>query len=173
MKSFRSPLRHFGFAILLAVAPSLASPTPLSAAVLANGACTTTATKYKVITELQQIFTTNYVNVKDATISFVQGGANASCVIVTFSASAATDWDVAMHIRAQLDGTTVCNPPDPSWVQTSFQNSYGPNACTMTYVCSNVAPGPHTIRMQFRKSGVIAERGVRVYERTLRVDYIK
>ena len=79
------------------------------------------------------------------TVSFVQGGAGPSCVIVTFSAQLFLD---TFHgtVRAVMDSEVVAEPAE---APLSVQNL---GTHTSVFMFPNVASGPHVIRMQVRKT---------------------
>jgi hypothetical protein len=70
-----------------------------------------------------------------------------------------------MYVRARLDGTTDCHPNDNIFASSSPTADHA-----MNYVCPNVAPGNHAIKIQFRSGS-----GPTVYmnRRTTLVHYVK
>jgi hypothetical protein len=91
------------------------------------------------------------VNIPEATISFVQGGTSASCVIVRFSAGICAPGG-GVYVRAFLDQTTAALPIDINYASNDacFQ------AHAFEFIFPSVAPGVHTVRMQYRSlSGTI------------------
>jgi hypothetical protein len=116
-----------------------------------NALCITTATRTKVSRTSQSTNLTTYVDVIDTQIGFHQGGTSASCVVVSFSAEATATTNQLMIVDPLLD-STPCQPGD-----TQFANSItspdGLAARAMNYVCPNVAPGNHTVKVRFKSSG--------------------
>jgi hypothetical protein len=119
-----------------------------------------------VSTTSQSTSSSTYVDVIDTRIRFTQGGSSKSCVIVSFSAQADTPGAV-MQVRAVLDGNIECLPTDNSFVGgTGALGTFTSRA--MNYVCENVAPGVHAVKMQFRSFGEGA-----LWKRTMIVQHVK
>jgi hypothetical protein len=144
----------------------LAALTPISAAPVASGTCATTATKYKVSKTLHQTASTSYVNVIDTNLAFVQGGGSASCAIVLFSSEASGVANERMQVRVLLDNLIVCQPDNSLFANNT--TDYVDR--TMSFVCADVAPGSHTIRMQFQS---VTGGTVALGFRTTLVHYVK
>jgi hypothetical protein len=180
MKSACGAANKRATATLAAVALSLAAVTIATTAAAQNGrapqaqpaapvfagSCVTTATKAKVSTLLQQAQSATYTDVAETKIAFTQGGASASCVIVSFSAEAAAAANTILVVQAVLDGTP-CQPAGVSFVQANANVA----ANAMNYVCANVAPGNHAVKMQFKSNS--AGYGVVLGPRTMIVHYAK
>jgi len=144
--------------------------------VAVTGNCATTASKYKTsFSAIDDTTSTTYQNIAESGIRFVQGGTKPGCVRVAFSAEARANTDPGqlddqvMYVRPFLDGDTLCQPnavafvaSDPDFTQLT--------AHAMTFVCTDVAPGSHTVRMQYLNFG---EGEVHIARRTLFVDYVK
>ena len=86
---------------------------------------------------------TTFRTLQEGSLTFTQGGTAPSCVIVHFSAQ--IDSDCLLTIRAFLDNTTAALPPEVEL--TSFLGDV--SARSFSFVFPNVAPGSHTLRMQF------------------------
>jgi hypothetical protein len=167
MKSVHFLCSKLAITTLAGAALSLAALTPITAAPIAAGSCVATAMKYKVSTTSQSTGSTtkDYVDVIDTRIDFTQGGNSNSCVIVSFSAQADTGGAV-MQVRALLDGSE-CLPTDNNFVGGTGAFGTFPSHA-MNYVCENVAPGNHRVKMQFRTQGEVA-----LWKRTIIVHFVK
>lgn len=129
----------------------LAVLTPFAASAATTGACSSPPkTKYIVSTLVDQTDSSTYVNIPEAQLGFVQGGATASCVIVRFSAEVFAAG--FLRLRAFLDGTTAAFPIE---VEFAVGDQVGPSARSFEFVFPKVAPGNHVLRMQYRSSGGI------------------
>jgi hypothetical protein len=91
---------------------------------------------------------TSFINIPETTISFTQGGAAASCVLVRFSASTfgANGIDV-IDVRAFLDNATAALPASIGVRGESDVTGY---PRSFEFVFPSVAPGSHVLRMQFK-----------------------
>jgi len=126
------------------------APTPaLAAATSVN--CNPAPTKLRAIVGDDVItFTssTTHVNLAQTRINFTQGGTGPSCVIVRFSAEAGAGPGPWLELRAVLDGVTVALPP-----AVRFGINEGSEvARSYDFIFPSVAPGMHTLQMQFRSS---------------------
>jgi hypothetical protein len=154
-------------ALLLAgMMPIAALGQQNEAAAPAASASTCTPTTLRYITSTTPISTrsTTPVNVRESTLTFVQGGTQASCVIVSFSAVSAVAQFEVMSVQAVLDNQ-ICNPGI-----SAFQSTPVFTARSMTFVCIVVQPGKHTVKMQFRSAN---RDPVFLDRRTLIVQYVK
>ena len=157
-------------ATLAGAALSVAAATPITAAPIAAGNCVATATKYKVSITEESTTSGNFVTVGDTVIDFNQGGSGKSCVIVSFSAAATAGVSETMIVRALLDGTTACLPAINVFVRGNA-TAIAPLADhAMNFVCPSVAPGSHTVKMQF---GTANGTKVTLLGRTMLVHYVK
>ena len=86
---------------------------------------------------------TTFVNLGQTRVIFTQ--ATAGCVIVRFSAEAGNTGAGVMLVRAILDGVDVALP---SQVSFAFNDNFG-TARSYEFIFPNVAPGSHSVRMQF------------------------
>jgi hypothetical protein len=150
----------FVIAQLIAAGLSLATPTPGAAAV--TGTCETTATRSRWTTTFDSTTSTSFVNMPEMATNITQGATD--CVIVAFFAQVATLANQAMHVRATIDGLS-CGPLDPKFVENGSEALTSSHA--MAFLCNGVAPGPHTIRIQYRSFGggqvIVQERMMLVH----------
>ena len=112
-----------------------------------------TATCKRLIEEViasdatDQTTATVWTNLTDGLVSYTTR--KAGCVIVTLS-GAVTAPNEFMFVRAWLDGKTICTPSD-NQNNAIFAADTGavqePRA--MTYVCTGVAAGSHSLQMQY------------------------
>src|SRR4051812_19650762 len=96
-----------GGLLLLVRSAALAAATPTA------GACKPTSVRYLAAADFIVSSTTSgtFVDVPQARVTFIQGGASASCVIVRFSAGTyATGVNEGIILRAYLDNTTAALP---------------------------------------------------------------
>jgi hypothetical protein len=143
--------RRFLVVILAAFVSCVAAWTTAAAAPVAAGACATTATRYKVQTVPQPTTSMAYVNVIDSRIDFIQGGARATCVIVLFSAEASAGANTALTLLPIIDGENSCEPSESVFL-TSGAGGIGTATHAVTFVCEDVAPGSHVVRLKFRSA---------------------
>ncbi len=170
MKSVRCAsnrrLRATLAAIGLCLAVVSAIPAAAPAAPVAAGACETTAAKVRASKTFQATNSTAYVNVIDTPIAFTQG--RTDCVIVSFSSEAYAAANTSMFVQAVLDGN-VCEPSDTVFVRSNATPSFNA-AHAMNFLCLDVAPGNHAVKMQFRSSSTA---GVELNFRTMIVHYAR
>lgn len=112
--------------------------------------CNGKQTKQAYVNHADQNGTTSttHVDIPGATVPFaVSSRGGRKCVSVVFTSMAWAPGGL-VYVRALLDGT----PGDP--VETQFEADSGAFAIShaMTFVFNAVAPGPHTIQMQFRSN---------------------
>jgi hypothetical protein len=136
-------------ALLFAAAPALALPDhhdlAQKPAAPISGTCTSGASAYSVSTDLQTTSSKSYKDVTGTTVSFTQG--TAGCAEVSFSAEAATVPGELLLTQVLLDGTP-CTPAGNIFASDSPSNDLADHA--MNYICSSVAAGAHTAKVQFR-----------------------
>jgi hypothetical protein len=111
--------------------------------------------KMKIVaSSLDQSFRTaeTFGNIPEATVTFTQGGTGPSCVLVQFSAGTFQLGGDSVMVRAYLNNTTAAVPAE---VQYSTDNgvAHASNASSYQFVFPSVAPGNHTLRMQYRSNG--------------------
>jgi hypothetical protein len=128
---------------------ALTPATALAAPV--GGTCSPTKLKYLASAlETASNSTTAFANIPEASVTFAQGGTKPSCVIVRFSARTHTDSSPANNvvvIRAFLDNTTAALPAEVGY---SGDDGTVFRAHSFEFIFPSVAPGVHTVRMQFR-----------------------
>jgi hypothetical protein len=139
----------------LAIAALLLAAVTMTTAVAAvSGACAPTKKKFKVSFETESTSSQTYVNVDETNISFTQGGSSPSCVIVFFSAEAnISGSDTTMVVRAEVDGESFSCEPTGAFFLRSGATSEPVHANAMNFVCPDVDPGAHVVRIQFRRDG--------------------
>ena len=143
----------FANAVLIAsLAFAVVFPAPAGATILAKGVCAPTATAYVVSDQYTATTSTTFKLVQETRVTFTQGGANPSCVIVLFTGSAMTASNEYMQVIAVIDGITECTPPG-SVNNTLIADSLLFEARTMNFVCPNVAPGTHFVVIRFKSGG--------------------
>lgn len=128
------------------VAPAQAAATAVN--------CTAPTKLRAIIAETGLTSFTNsqtFRNIPQTLVSFTQGGAVASCVIVRFSAEAgANGAGFIMEVRAILDGVTEALPISVRFGEgTEVARFY-------EFIFKQVAPGAHTLRMQFRSNNGVS-----------------
>jgi hypothetical protein len=149
---------------LIAAGLSFAALMPGAAAAQGVvGNCETTATKSKWTATFSSTMSTSFVNMPEMATNITQGATD--CVIVAFFAEVATAANEAMHVRATIDGLS-CGPLDPTFVENGSEALTSSHA--MAFLCNGVAPGPHTIRTQYRSFG---GGQVIVFQRMMLVHY--
>jgi len=136
-------------AMIFAAAPALALPDhhdlAQKPAAPISGTCASGASAYSVSTDLQTTSSKSYKDVTGTTVSFTQG--TAGCAEVSFSAEAATVPGELLLTQVLLDGTP-CAPAGNIFASDSPSNDLADHA--MNYICSSVAAGAHTAKVQFR-----------------------
>ena len=95
---------------------------------------------------------TSFVNVPNGGVSFTQGGTGSSCVIVTFTAEAFAGFSGLLQIRARLDNSSIAAPGIVQLSGDDDEDGDGDwaRAHAFTFIFPSVAPGAHTVHMQFR-----------------------
>ena len=111
-----------------------------------TGACSPTKTNYLATDSPGAVgSTTVFSDIAEGTLTFTQGGTSRSCVIVQFFADTQVQ-NNTIYVRPLLDGN-VGTPQEARYL--SVLNFEG-GARSMAFVYASVAPGKHTIRIQFR-----------------------
>jgi len=133
---------------------SLIAPAALLLAALAvpahatviSGDCKFKKTAYVESDSENASQATTYINVSDGAVSFNQGGRTAACIGVHFEAQSAGTGSASLLVRALLDGTPMF-PPEIYFA--------GHDIVTAAHGFSwygTVAPGSHTVQIQYRSS---------------------
>jgi hypothetical protein len=122
------------------------------------GVCKPTKTKFLASSAPESVITSaSFKNIPESAVAFIQGGNVASCVIVLFSAEGWSPVGNYLMVRAMLDGTTAALPDEIRFTGDD-PNLYRTH--TMSFIFPSVAPGTHTVRMQFRSTEAVrAELG--------------
>ena len=129
-----------------------------------SGGCAPSLVRYKTSDAAHSTKSANYVNAQGMTTTFSTTGSS-SCVIILFSAQAATDAADVMQVQAVVDAVT-CEPHDVFF--RGGATTYDANAAH--FVCVGIGPGAHTARIQFRD---LNGNGVLLAKRSMVVQYSK
>ena len=157
------------FLIAPALAALLSAVPPARAAPVAKGICEVNHAAIMVSKAGHSTTSKGYVDVIESTARFVQGGTKPGCIVVAFSAEAGAAANETMVVQPVLDGTTNCQPENNFFVLSGASITHSA-ARAMNYVCTDVAPGVHRLRMQFRSFG---GQTVTLSYRTLIVHHFK
>lgn len=116
-------------------------------------------------------FSTSFVNVPNAGVSFTQGGTGGGCVIVTFTAEAFTQSNGLMQVRARLDDAVTAAPgviqfsgDDDEDLDDRYARSHA-----FTFIFPSVGAGSHFVRMQYRTVDFFRE--VTIHKHTVVVQH--
>jgi hypothetical protein len=124
----------------------------------------------KVATGLLMSNSPDFVDVTEGTVRFLQGGTHPRCVVVTFTAEASAPVNHALMVRVLLDGQEFCHPADVFF--SRGEDSPGARAVrSMSFLCTDVAPGPHRVRLQYRSTSGAAT--VALQNRTVTVHHFR
>ena len=95
---------------------------------------------------------TTYVDVPDMSVTFTAGGTRSFCATATFSAWTFATGGALMYVQALMDGTVVAAPGEQQFSGDDDENANGEWARShaFTFVFPSVAPGAHTIKIQYR-----------------------
>lgn len=95
-----------------------------------------------------------FSDISSGNVTFTQGGDSAGCVIVTYSAESFAPYGRLLRIRARLDGSKVAEPGAVQFSGDDDENEDGgwARSRSFTFIFPSVAPGEHTLNMQFRSS---------------------
>src|SRR5689334_23772179 len=137
----------------IAVAGAILAAASLAAvsasATPATGTCS--PTKVKFIASDPTFFevnSTTFVNVPQGVVNFTQGGAAPSCVIVSLSAQPSASGGGILTVRAVLDGAAGL----PNEANFSDGNDSANQVRSFDFIFPSVAPGAHSVRIQFKTS---------------------
>jgi hypothetical protein len=148
--------------------PQAAAPQ----AVVFGGCTDVTKVNYKSDDSLNKsTSSTNFVNLPNGSVSFTQGGTGSGCVIVTFAAEAFARVSRILQIRARLDNSSVAAPGIVQLSGDDDEDGDGDwaRAHAFTFIFPSVAPGAHTVRMQFRS--VFFSEPVTIHKHTVVVQH--
>jgi len=101
----------------------------------------------------------SFVDIPGATVPFTVGvGSPSTCVTIAFTSMAFAPVDAILLVRAVLDHSTVAHPSDVVLDGDSDEDGDGRTSRShaMNFVLTGVAPGPHTITMQFASGTAVA-----------------
>jgi hypothetical protein len=96
---------------------------------------------------------TSYVDVPGMSSTFTEGGTVTRCVTVEYTAFVfAAEGDNLMFVRALLDGVTVASPSETQFDGDSDEDGdfQWARSHAFNFVFPSVAPGSHTIKIQWR-----------------------
>jgi hypothetical protein len=98
----------------------------------------------------QTTTSTTFVNVPDMSVSFTIPGTTSTCITVHYTAVVWTGTgDRLINVRARLDGAVNGFPAEVQFAGFDGDNTLA-QAHTFNFVFPNVAPGAHTLRIQWR-----------------------
>jgi hypothetical protein len=117
----------------------------------------------------QSTTSSTFIDMVDMQDTFTQGGRAPACVVVSFSSETIGSVNATMVIRALLDGTISPSPAEITVFQADAELGRGTGARTANFVFPSVAPGTHTVKIQFREIG--GEDLVQVNDRSLLVHH--
>ncbi len=118
-----------------------------------SGSCPTPGTHFVAADNTgSSTASTTYVDVPDMSVSFTAGGTRSFCATATFSAWTFATGGALMYVQALMDGSVVAAPGEQQFSGDDDENANGEWARShaFTFVFPTVAPGPHTIKIQFR-----------------------
>jgi hypothetical protein len=124
-----------------------------------TGNCKSPRTDFATHEDQNGTTSTVFVDIPGASVSFLQHGTVAGCVVVNFTSMSWTPGDL-LFVRALLDGATAGTPSE---TQFSGDDGVYARSYSMDFVFPVVPPGPHILQMQFRSNGggdVFIHRGV-------------
>ena len=95
---------------------------------------------------------TAFVDIPGATVTFKQGGRVADCIKVEFESMSFTTPNQLLFVRAVLDGAVVGAPGDVQFSGDDDEDEDGrwDRSHAMAFFFDGVAPGTHTVQIQFR-----------------------
>lgn len=152
-----------GLAAALSVMPSA------QALQLVRATCPSNHTAVATSDGLLMANSTAFITVAETSVRFVQGGNRPECVVVTLSAEAAAPPTQELLVRALLDGEE-CAPGEVTLARGDA-SAVARVVRAMSFLCTDVGPGVHRIKMQYRSSSNAA--GVALHARTMTVHYFK
>jgi hypothetical protein len=101
----------------------------------------------------QSTTSTTFVDIPDMTVPFTVGGTSLkNCIKVEFSAFTFAALDRLLYVRALLDGVKVASPSEVQFSGDDDEDADGnwARSHAFNFEFSNVAAGPHTLKIQFR-----------------------
>jgi hypothetical protein len=113
-----------------------------------SGSCPTPGTHFVAADNTgSSTVSTTYVDVPDMSVTFTAGGTRTFCATATFSAFTFAPAGALLYVQALMDGTVVGAPGEQ---QFSGDDGLWAVAHAFTFVFPSVAPGAHTIKIQYR-----------------------
>ena len=117
-----------------------------------TGSCSPTKVKFIASSLFDPTTSLTFMNLPESVVNFTQGGTSPSCVIVSFSADPISAPQIPgnpapLTVRAVLDGVTLALPNE---VDLSDGGDDGNQARSFDFIFPSVAPGPHSVRIQFK-----------------------
>jgi hypothetical protein len=155
--------------VITAALAAVLSAMP-SARAAQSAICPSNHAAVKVADGILMTNSTGFVNVADSTVRFVQGGTQTRCVVVTFTAEAAAPVNHALMVRVLLDGEELCQPGEVFFSRGEASPA-ARAARAMSFLCTDVTPGPHRIRLEYRSQNSAGT--VALQFRTVTVNYFK
>ena len=156
-------LRAVKLCVIGAALLSMAAPVQAAPRVNTAGACAPNSVIYKTTDTTQSTSSVGAVDVHGLSASINQGSTN--CVLIAFTAQAFTASNDGLFVQAVIDGN-VC-PPGATLL---VRNAPDIGSYAMNFVCPDVAPGRHTVKMQFSSNNGGAAT---LINRTMFVQYVR
>lgn len=106
--------------------------------------------KFKVLTDdtlSKWTGSTGFVDIPNGEMTFSVSGPAASCVIVSFSSNAYAAGRAAEFVQAVIDSSAVAKPGPVQFAASDGTYNF---AKSFDFIFPAVAPGTHTVKMQFR-----------------------
>lgn len=147
-------MRSVVYAAVALSALALATPAPATAP--GTGSCPTATAMDFALKSSKNRQVTGLIPY--TLVNFVQGGAEAGCVVVMFSSTIDTA-GATSRLSPILDGKKDFKPSQD--LQIDLSNSMTREVVSVVFVFPNVLPGPHTIQMK-----VFSPYPVHVWNRT-------
>jgi hypothetical protein len=132
--------------------PSQARSAPLSA----TGSCKPALLDYvENTTDGQGTSSASFVDLPGTSVTFTQGGTAASCVEVDFTAMTFAAAGALLEVQPVLDGATLGVPSVTQLSGDDDENADGKwsRSHAFDFIFPSVAPGSHTMKMQFQSVG--------------------
>jgi len=127
---------------------SQAQSAPLSA----TGSCKPALLDYvEITTDGQSTSSGTFVDLPGTSLTFTQGGTAASCVEVDFTAMTFAAGGALLDVQPVLDGATLGVPSATQLSGDDDENANGrwSRSHAFDFIFPSVAPGSHTMKMQF------------------------
>lgn len=144
-------IRAVGLLIAIVAVATLMQPVAPASATSKTITCS--PANLKIVTSkiipYSNTLSETYVDVPEATVSFVQGGSAPSCVIVRFSAQTFAKGN-GMTVRPLMDVNTRALPAGVQYAAMDCSaEGCGDHSYSFEFVFPSVAPGTHLLRMQY------------------------